>query len=553
MAIEKWKTKYRLRGRHFSFNIRDWDALKRHPLPAGRLVRKGGVRLIVKAISSTIIGIESHPVSVEVDLAAGLPLFSTVGLPDVAVRESKDRIKAAIKNSGYAFPGHHVTVNLAPADIKKEGTAFDLPIAVAILAAQGLLPPALLADYLLLGELSLDGGVKGIHGALSAAFQAKALGIRGMILPRENTTEAALVAGIEVIPVDYLSEVVEFLGGRTEITPVSVDIGELFRRSLDYPFDLNDIRGQEQAKRALEVAAAGGHNLLMIGPPGSGKTMLAQRLVTILPDLSLTEAIETTKIFSVAGLLDRKEAILGTRPFRAPHHTISDAGLVGGGHTPRPGEISLAHHGVLFLDELPEFRKNVLEALRQPLEDGKITITRSSLTATYPARFMLVAAMNPCLCGYFGDRNHPCRCTPQQIRQYQGRISGPLLDRIDIHVEVPAVRYRELTAREMGESSAAIKARIERARKIQRQRFNGDDTLFNARMSDRQVRTVCPLNEESRQLIEMAIDRLGLSARAHSRILKVARTIADLEGEPALRPSYVAEAIQYRSLDRRLI
>ena len=542
-----------MRGRHFSFNIRDRDALKRHPLPAGRLVRKGGVRLIVKAISSTIIGIESHPVSVEVDLAAGLPLFSTVGLPDVAVRESKDRIKAAIKNSGYAFPGHHVTVNLAPADIKKEGTAFDLPIAVAILAAQGLLPPALLADYLLLGELSLDGGVKGVHGALSAAFQAKALGIRGMILPRENTTEAALVAGIEVIPVDYLSEVVEFLGGRTEIAPVSVDIGELFRRSLDYPFDLNDIRGQEQAKRALEVAAAGGHNLLMIGPPGSGKTMLAQRLVTILPDLSLTEAIETTKIFSVAGLLDRKEAILATRPFRAPHHTISDAGLVGGGRTPRPGEISLAHHGVLFLDELPEFRKNVLEALRQPLEDGKITITRSSLTATYPARFMLVAAMNPCLCGYFGDRNHPCRCTPQQIRQYQGRISGPLLDRIDIHVEVPAVRYRELTARETGESSAAIKARIERARKIQRQRFNGDDTLFNARMSDRQVRTVCPLDEESRQLIEMAIDRLGLSARAYSRILKVARTIADLEGEPGLRPSYVAEAIQYRSLDRRLI
>ena len=553
MAIEKWKTKYRLRGRHFSFNIRDRDALKRHPLPAGRLVRKGGVRLIVKAISSTIIGIESHPVSVEVDLAAGLPLFSTVGLPDVAVRESKDRIKAAIKNSGYAFPGHHVTVNLAPADIKKEGTAFDLPIAVAILAAQGLLPPALLAEYLLLGELSLDGGVKGVHGALSAAFQAKALGIRGMILPRENTTEAALVAGIEVIPVDYLSEVVEFLGGRTEIAPVSVDIGELFRRSLDYPFDLNDIRGQEQAKRALEVAAAGGHNLLMIGPPGSGKTMLAQRLVTILPDLSLTEAIETTKIFSVAGLLDRKEAILATRPFRAPHHTISDAGLVGGGRTPRPGEISLAHHGVLFLDELPEFRKNVLEALRQPLEDGKITITRSSLTATYPARFMLVAAMNPCLCGYLGDRNHPCRCTPQQIRQYQGRISGPLLDRIDIHVEVPAVRYRELTARETGESSAAIKARIERARKIQRQRFNGDDTLFNARMSDRQVRTVCQLDEESRQLIEMAIDRLGLSARAYSRILKVARTIADLEGEHALRPSYVAEAIQYRSLDRRLI
>jgi magnesium chelatase family protein len=509
--------------------------------------------MIVKAISSAVIGIDSFPVEVEVDITAGLPQFSTVGLPDASVRESKDRIKAAIKNSGYPFPTHHVTINLAPADTKKEGTSFDLPIAIAVLASQGTLSKEPLSEYLLLGELSLDGSVKGIHGALLAAFTAKMLGIRGIILPKENAREAALVEGIDVIPIDRLSDVVEFFGGRAKISPFHTDVSKMFRQSRDYPFDFSDIKGQEQAKRAIEVAVAGGHNILMIGPPGSGKSMLAQRIVTIIPDLSLSEAIETTKIYSVSGLIERKEALIATRPFRAVHHTISDAGLVGGGNTPRPGEISLAHNGVLFLDELPEFRKNVLETLRQPLEDGKITITRSSQTATYPARFMLVAAMNPCPCGYYGDRSNRCHCTLQQIRQYQGRISGPLLDRIDIHIEVPSVRYSDLTAQKSGESSSVIRERIQKARDIQKKRFTGDETICNARMHDAQLRTFCRIDEESRKLIEMAIDKLGLSARAHTRILKVARTIADLDNSDFPTSSHVAEAIQYRSLDRRLV
>ena len=427
--------------------------------------------MMSRVLGCATLGIDAYIVKVETDVDHQLPAFSVVGLPDNAVRESRDRVTAAVRNSGRVFPNQRVTVNLAPADIRKEGSAFDLPIAVGIVGMSGTLSDTMLSSYAILGELALDGVVRPVRGVLPMAVGVRRAGLKGMLVPRENAKEAAIAGGLDIHPVGELMEALEFLEGYGSIEPVQVDINDVFHRAQDYRVDFRDVRGQEHAKRALEVAAAGGHNIIMIGPPGSGKTMLARRIPTILPDLTLDEALEATKIYSVAGLLPPDAALVAVRPYRSPHHTISDAGLIGGGAHPRPGEVSLAHHGVLFLDELPEFKKNVLEVLRQPLEDGFVTIARAAMSLTYPAQFMLACALNPCPCGYFGDTHNECTCSPPLIQRYMAKISGPLMDRIDIHIEVPAVQYRELASDASGEPSEAIRQPVNAARQVQLERL----------------------------------------------------------------------------------
>lgn len=507
--------------------------------------------MIARTYSSSLIGIDAHIVEVEVDITNGLPTFILVGLPEASVRESRERVKSAVNNSGFSFPDDRITVNLAPADIKKEGTGFDLPIAIGILSAAYLIPQSMVSQFLVTGELSLDGEVKPIKGALSIAIAAKERGYRGIILPYDNRREASVVEGILVYPIKHLSEAVGFLKKEIQIEAEHVDIASLFKDNTQDDVDFSEVMGQEHVKRALEIAAAGGHNVIMIGPPGAGKTMLARRIPSILPDLTFSEAIETTRIFSVAGMLNKNRWLVTKRPFRSPHHTISDAGLIGGGHIPRPGEVSLAHNGVLFLDELSEFKKHVLEVLRQPLEDNHVTISRAASAITYPAGFMLVAAMNPCPCGYFSDPKHECRCTETQMRIFRSKVSGPLMDRIDIHVEVPPLSHHELRSEPGISSSATIRTRVAKARRVQSERFDGTKIYCNAQMGNRHIRKYCLIDLSSSTLLETAMDRLGLSARAFNRILKISRTIADLDGKTDIGADHVAEAIQYRSLDRK--